>query len=66
MEEFKPSKKIIRTHTHDDTFGIYGVQASDVLASDIQASKKYEWMNTWMLNVKYVMYMNERMNTQWI
>jgi hypothetical protein len=42
MEEFKPSKKIIRTHTHDDTFGIYGVQASDVLASDIQASKKYE------------------------
>jgi hypothetical protein len=40
MEEFKPSKKIIRTHTHDDTFGIYGVQASDVLASDIQASKK--------------------------
>ena len=47
MEEFKPSKKIIRTHTHDDTFGIYGVQASDVLASDIQASKKI-WMNEHM------------------
>lgn len=47
MEEFKPSKKIIRSHTHDYLFGIYGVQASDDLASDIQASKKI-WMNEHM------------------